>query len=295
MVAEDGIRVDSQLEAMQQFVHRKLKPWPEFVGALVVGSIAHGEARPDSDVDCVLVFDPLNEGIVPAEFVWVPETDAFHTIFEVEASEVGGIQIDAKRMSLEDIRTLEWSESFKHEMAHAKFLWDRQGTLANILQQRVAYPDTLRQSRIEEYVNRADYFLAEWRLVGWMERGGIDCAHDQLTAAFETIIHLLHAYNREWMPWRYRWMVSAQGLAWLPADYRSRAMEITSRVEPTLDNVLRRRMEIVSMFTEIQQRLESEGFVSDSDEAFFATHPGLGYAHNFDAWRVAHANLWRGQ
>ena len=72
---EGARRVGSQVALMREFVRRKLEVWPEFVAALVVGSIAHGEARSDSDVECVLVFDPLDEAIVPAEFVWVPATD----------------------------------------------------------------------------------------------------------------------------------------------------------------------------------------------------------------------------
>jgi predicted nucleotidyltransferase len=283
--------VDLQLELMRRFVHRKLEAWPEFVAALIVGSVAHGEARFDSDVDCVLVFDKLDEAIVPAEFVWVPATDSYHTIFEVEASDVGGIQIDAKRVALDDFRRQEWPESFKHELAHALVLYDRHQSVAEILKKRVAYPESLRLSRIRDHLGWAEYYLEEWRLLGWIDRGGIESAHDQLTAAFEELIQLLHAYNREWMPWRYRWMVSAQRLSWLPDDYPQRAVEITSRVSANKESVLKRRSEIISMLDDILDRLQSERLLAGTDEAFIAAHPGLGYAHNFDAWREAHQKL----
>lgn len=283
--------VDLQIELMRRFVHHKLEAWPEFVAALIVGSVAHGEARSDSDVDCVLVFDKLDEAIVPAEFVWVPASDTYHTIFEVEASDVGGIQIDAKRVALDDFRRQEWSESFKHELAHALVLYDRQQLVAEILKQRVAYPESVRLSRIRNHLGWTEYYLEEWRLLGWIERGGIESAHDQLTAAFEELIQLLHAYNKEWMPWRYRWMVSAQGLAWLPDDYPQRAVEITSRISPNQESVLKRRSEILSMLDDIHDRLQSEGLLAGADEAFIAAHPGLGYAYNFDAWRDAHQKL----
>src|ERR687887_207831 len=71
------------IELTRCFVQRKLVPWPEFRAAFIVGSVAHREARPDSDVDCLFVFDRLDERIVPAEFVWCPDTDAIYTIFEV--------------------------------------------------------------------------------------------------------------------------------------------------------------------------------------------------------------------
>jgi hypothetical protein len=95
-------------------VQRKLEVWPEFVTALNVGSVAYNEARPQSDVDCIFIFDPLDECIVPAEFIWVPSTDTYHTIFEMDAAEDGGIQIDATRMALENLRQEEWDEGRKH-------------------------------------------------------------------------------------------------------------------------------------------------------------------------------------
>jgi len=287
----NAMQVDSQLELMRRFVHRKLEVWPEFVAVLIVGSVAHEEARSDSDVDCVLVFDKLDEAIVPAEFVWVPATDSYHTIFEVEASDVGGIQIDAKRVALDDFRCQEWSESFKHELAHALVLYDRQQSVAEILKKRVAYPESLRLSRIRDHLGWAEYYLEEWRLLGWIDRGGIEGAHDQLTAAFEELIQLLHAYNREWLPWRYRWMVSAQRLSWLPDDYPQRAVEITSRVSANKESVLKRRSEIISVLNDTLDRLQSEGLLAGPDEAFIAAHSGLGYAHNFDVWRGAHQKL----
>lgn len=282
---------NSQIELMRRFVHRKLEGWPEFVAVLIVGSIAHGEARSDSDVDCVLVFDKLDEAIVPAEFVWVPATDSYHTIFEVEASDVGGIQIDAKRVGLDDFRRQEWSESFKHELAHALVLYDRQQSVTEIVKNRVAYPESLRLSRIRDHLGWAEYYLVEWRLLGWIDRGGIEGAHDQLTAAFEALIQLLHAYNREWLPWRYRWMASTQQLFWLPDDYPQRALEITSRVSADKESVLKRRSEISSMLDDTLARLQSEGLLAGPEEAFIAAHPGLGYAHNFDAWKEAHQKL----
>lgn len=289
--AEGSMTAEAQIELMRQFVHRRLEPWPEFVAALIVGSVAHGEGRPDSDVDCVLVFDALNEAIVPAEFVWVPDTDTYHTIFEVDAVEAGGLQIDAKRVALDDFLHREWPESFKHELADAIILFDRHGVVGKILEKRVSYPESLRLSRLQDHLGWAQYYVDEWRLLGWIERGGIEGAHDQLTAAFEELLQLLHVYNGKWMPWRYRWMISARNLPWLPEDYPQKSVEITSRISPTRESVLNRRTEIVSLMDDILDQLQSEKLVADSRDAFISAHRGLGYAHNFNAWREAHQKL----
>lgn len=172
-------------------------------------------------------------------------------------------------------------------------VYDRHGSIAETLKQRVAYPEGLRLSRIHDHFGWATYYLEEWRLLGWIDRGGVECAHDQLTAALEELIQLLHAYNREWLPWRYRWMASAQRLSWLPDDYPRRALEITSRVSGDKESVLKRRSEIISVLEDTQDRLQSEGLLAGPVEAFIAAHPGLGYAHNFDAWKAAHQELLR--
>ncbi|CAN5520235.1 hypothetical protein BH09CHL1_BH09CHL1_13010 [soil metagenome] len=279
---------NAQIELMREFVRRKLEIWPEFVAALIVGSVAHGEARSDSDLDCVMVFDKLDEAIVPAEFVWVPATDTYHTIFEVDASDVVGIQIDAKRIELDEFRHQEWPEGFKHELAHALVLYDRQQSVSKILESRLAYPEPLRLARMHTHLGWVGYYLEEWRLLRWLERGGIGDTHDQLTAAFEELMQLLHAYNSEWLPWRNRWMASTRRLSWLPHGFPQRSVEITSRIDATKESVLKRRHEINFMLDETLDRLQSEGIISDPDEAFIAAHPGLGYAYNFDAWRKAH-------
>ena len=96
---------------------------------------------------------------------------------------------------------------------------DRGGTSGLLLQERLQYPDALRQCRVAEHFDRAGYYSEEWRVQEWVVRGGLEGAHDQLTATFEEVIKLLHAYNRAWLPWRYRWLVSARKLAWLPDGF----------------------------------------------------------------------------
>lgn len=117
-------------------MERKLTIWPEFITALDVGSVSTGEARSDSDVDCLLIFDQFDEGIVPAEFGWYPATDTSHTIFEVEVTEVGGVQVDANRVELGDFLNREWSEDLKHDLAHAFMIYDRHQTLAQAIEEK---------------------------------------------------------------------------------------------------------------------------------------------------------------
>lgn len=131
------------IDLARQFVERKLVPWPAFEGALIVGSVAVGEARSDSDVDMILVFDPLDVRIVPGEFAWSPTDDEFYPIVgpnAVEAHEIGGVQIDAKRLAIDDLESPDLPAGLLHDLAHGLVLFDRSGRLAAVIERLLAYP-----------------------------------------------------------------------------------------------------------------------------------------------------------
>ena len=54
------------------FLERVLVPEPAVQAVIGIGSIASGLAQPDSDIDAIIILDPLDWYIVPAEFVWRP-------------------------------------------------------------------------------------------------------------------------------------------------------------------------------------------------------------------------------
>lgn len=285
--------VDRLIKLTGLFVQRKLERFPEFTAALIIGSVAHGEARADSDVDCVFVFECMDERLVPAEFIWSPTTDTYHTIFEVDASEVSGVHIDAKRVSAAQFFADEWTEGFKHDLASAIVVFDRNGTITPFLGKRLEYPDLLRSSRIHEHYGQANYYSEEWRLRAWVKRGGLLCAHDQLTAAFEEIIRLLHAYNKVWLPWRYRWLISAQRLPWLPDGFEKSMQMIQTNVALTEESLMQRQKAIAILLHVVGSRLQAEGLLANHGEVFQATHPELGYAHNMGAWSKGHQEFLR--
>ena len=283
--------VPRALAQTRQFIERKLEPWPEFQAGLVVGSFAHGEARVDSDVDCIFLFDHPDERIVPAEFVWSPTTDTYSTIFEVDALAVGGIQIDARRMSVAQFCSSEWEDGFKHELASAIVLFDRERTIAPLLAQRLQYPDSLRLKRIREHFFEADRCSQEWQVRAWVRRGGPLCAHEQLAVAMEEIIALLHAYNRTWLPWRCRRLISTLKLQWLPDGFAESVPAILCGVAPSEESVARRWQRTVDLLKTIADQLQAEGLLTNVSDAFATAHTALGYAHNMGAWEQAHREL----
>lgn len=288
------------LALFELLVERHLEPFPGFVGAVLVGSRVHDEHRETSDVDCLLIFEEVDvadrvagERIIPGEFVWVPDDDSFHSIFEIDAAAAGGVQVDAigRRLSWREFSTGEWKEGLKHDLAKRRVVFERGHDVTAVIAERTAYDEDVRSQRLAETTSWADYHLTPWRLEGWIDRGGIIGAHDQLDAAFEELVKSLHAYNRAWLPWRYRLLMSALKLAWLPDGFRE-AIE-TLRTPNTADAIEVRRAVLSGLLDGLMGRLERDGLVSDLRQRQATPFAGLGFASSMDAWRTAHAEWVR--
>lgn len=281
------------LALFELLIERHLAPVPSFVGAILVGSRIHGEERETSDIDCVLLFEDVDDRIIPGEFVWTPDDDRFHSIFEVDAAQVGGVQVDAigRRLSWEEFSTMEWPEGFKHDLAKCRVVFERGRDVAALLRARTSYDDDTRLMRLAEAVKWMDYHLTPWRLQGWTARGGSAGAHYQIDAAFEELMNGLHAYSRVWLPWRYRRLASTMKLPWLPHTMRT-AVEAL-RTPASAEALSNRRELMAELHTEFVHQLESDGLADEVRLRQFLDFRGLGFARSMDAWREAHAQWIR--
>jgi hypothetical protein len=275
--------LDRPIQRTRLLVERQLEPWPEFLAALVIGSVATGEARPDSDVDCLSVFERLDECIVPAEFVRQPEPDAISTIFEVDADQNWAVQIDSKRVALADFFAAEWEDGLKHELSQAIVLFDREGLLLPQIAGKLHYSDEIRTQRVAALVATIEHTLAAWRVQSWLTRGGLGCAHEQLTGALEDVLQLLHAVNRVWLPWRNRWLISALKLPWLPLDFATRAQQASGNGGLSEADLWRRHTLLLQLYRDIRIKLNADFGNVDPEDTFARVHPELGHAYNMEA------------
>lgn len=179
---------------LSELIERHLLVAPEFVGLIVVGSRVHEEARSDSDLDVIVLFESVDERIIPGEFTWDADTDSFHSIFDDVAS-ARAIQVDAigRRIAWQDFSTQEWPEGLKHDLARAAVVVQRGQDVAALLADRTRYPDELRIRRLGDSMGRAEYLLEGWRLERWPDRGGWLAANDQIDAALDELVVGLHA------------------------------------------------------------------------------------------------------
>jgi hypothetical protein len=273
------------------FVERVLAQEPAVQAVIAIGSVASGRARPDSDIDAVVLFDPHDEYIVPAEFKWCPADGSFHSIFEdLEAKDA--LQLDFYRLALTQWAdpAYEWPEGQRAELAVGWLAFDRSGQVSELIAQRTAYTDEVRVARLDEAILWLDQHLSDDRPRRTWESLGPVIAHDRLQAAYEYLVQGLFAYNRRWRPWRNRQASALLALPWLPDRFAERALPALNA--PSLDEVgyLARVEALRDLFRDLAERLVADGlYGSDpTSEAFIRGHDEPGRAWNMDAWNKRH-------
>ncbi len=66
------------------FIRVKMKSESAVKGVVAVGSIGAGTAHDDSDIDAVVLLDPYDLYVVPAEAIWREVDGTFHSIFTTD-------------------------------------------------------------------------------------------------------------------------------------------------------------------------------------------------------------------
>jgi predicted nucleotidyltransferase len=140
-------------EALERFTKR-MADWPDCVGVIVVGSVARGRARADSDVDVYLV-------VTESEFERARDSHRLSYVTSEDTDYDGGY-VDVKVASLDYLRqaALSADEPARASFISARVVWTRDSRVADVIR-RIA---TLDKFVFEE---RARSFVAQARLQAW--------------------------------------------------------------------------------------------------------------------------------
>jgi hypothetical protein len=286
----------TKLDLVQRYVDTELSRWPQVQGIAVVGSVAQGTCRADSDVDAYVFFHPaVEEAVVPAESYYVFSTGEYHHIFaDLKSLGVDGpyLHLDAKRVALSALEVDDaLFEGERAQLAAAILAWNRDGRLASQLSDYVHYPEGLRRSRLLSHLGWADYLLAEHQIDKWVRRHGLLAAHHQVGTATDHLIRAIFAYNRRWEAFRSLWVEELSRLPWRPEPLPSILEQtLVARVMSAQD-IDRRAAAARALYAAMAEQLAKDGFMPEEDPGswlFRQTHPGLGYAHNMAEWQQAH-------
>lgn len=289
---------DQKRQELLDFIKRNLASETAIRAVIGIGSIATGQMRPGSDIDALIFFDPFDPYIVPAEFIWLPSTGAFHSIFSREPSvQEEGIQFDLTRVDLK-----EWSnpnfvlpEGRRAELSEGWLAYQQnsaQGVnVSQLINKHSDYTDTIRMQRLNETLVWLDQHL-KWSDPQEMWQSlGAAVAQDRLHAAYDYLVQGLFAYNRRWRSWRNREMTYLLKLPWLPNDFAKRVLTALNAPSHDYTGYLTRFELLRTLFADLLAQLVADEIYAPDDpigEAFVRRAEEPGRAWNMDEWNQRH-------
>lgn len=271
----------------------QLAPHEAVRGVVAIGSVATGRARPDSDIDAVVFLDPFDLHITPAESIWRPADDTYHSIFTDDPSlNREGLQLDMHRLDLTVWRSPdhEWPEHQRAELADGWILFDRTGEVEQLIRHRTSMPHHDRISILDDVLVQVSTLIPADPARSWQTLGSIE-AFDRLQAAYEALAHGLFAYNGKWRPWRSRSLKGLLQLAYLPEAFSSATADAAHSRGDSLDDYIRRRTVLKATLGDLVLRLQLDRLYGQDpiSEAFIRINDEPGRAWNMDEWnRLRH-------
>jgi hypothetical protein len=276
-------------------IERLLQPEACVQAVVGVGSIASNTANAGSDIDALVFMQPIEEHIVPAESIWCPWDDSFHSIFTPdERVQAEGIQLDVKLCELAQWQRDDavWDAGQRAGLANAWVAFDRTGATTALIAERTRYADDIRLNHLDRAIIALEGVLlhdAPSRV--WDNQVPL-VAFDRLNAAGDALVQALFALNRRWLPWRERRMTHVLTLPWLPPSFDSYGLSAFSASAHDRAGYGAQADALSVLFAEVLTELVRDGcYAADPiDEAFIHLHDSdPGRTWDMLAWSHARA------
>ena len=274
---------------LSRFIQQEIMTETSVQGVVVIGSVAKGIARADSDIDAVIFLEPFDLYAVPAEFKWRPDVGTFHGIFsEVENS----IQLDFKRLDLQEWSksTHAWPESICAELSEGWLAFDRNNHIQKLIAERTYFSDEIRQERLDDAIVHMDWLLRDSTVEQTWETFGAKIAHYRLHSAYDYLTQALFAYNRRWRTLRSRELSDLLKLPWLPEKFDEQLILATNALSVTKAGYQERVAILHHFFNELVTTCQQEGIYGGDavSEAFIRQHDEPGRNWNMEEWNKKH-------
>jgi predicted nucleotidyltransferase len=274
---------------LSRFIQQEIIKETSVQGVVVIGSVAKGIARADSDIDAVVFLEPFNLYAIPAEFKWRFDDGTFHGIFsEVENS----IQLDFKRLDLQEWSksTHVWPESICAELSEGWLAFDRNSHIQKLVAERTYFNDEIRQERLDGAIVQIDWLLRDSTVDQTWEIFGATIAHYRLHSAYDYLTQALFAYNRRWRTLRSRELSDLLELPWLPEKFNEQLLLATNALSVTKDGYQERVTILHHFFNELVTRCQQDGIYGGDavSEAFIRQHDEPGRNWNMEEWNKKH-------
>jgi predicted nucleotidyltransferase len=279
----------SKRKELSTFIQQEVIRETSVQGVVVIGSVAKGIARADSDIDAVVFLDPFDLYAIPAEFKWRPDDGTFHGIFsDVENS----IQLDFKRLDLQQWSTPThvWPEALCAELSEGWLAFDRHDRIRKLIAERTWFSDEIRQERLDDAIVCLDWLLNDSTSERTWETLGAKVSHYRLHSAYDYLTQALFAYNRRWRTLRSRELSDLLKLPWLPDKFDKQLLLATNALSVTKDGYQQRVTILRHFFNELVTKCQQDGMYGDEavSEAFIRQHVEPGRNWNMAEWNKKH-------
>ena len=281
---------------VREFIAARLAGEPSFRGAVVTDSVAHGDARADSDVDMFLIFRPLDLAIVPGDFVWSPRLDRYFGRSEQLPEDPDLLHVDAQRVDLDRLAAGEASELERHLLADGLLVWERGDDCARVLANVSEYPARLRRDRLIDLYYQVNYHLRPAKALAWYERGDGRLAHAHFDAGIDYFLKFMFAWHGAWLTWpnkRVQYLRARPDPVGGFEDCLGQVMLVRDFGRAELE----RRIGALSGYMDKMAALmQGERILppdSPLDFAYGHSHPEIGLRHSMAEWRRANAEHLR--
>ena len=282
-----------KVEQAMRFIGLELEPEPAFKGAVITESVAQGDARADSDIDMIVLFEPLRLDVIPGDFLWSPGQTDYRTRYEKEGDAAGGaVHFDTNRVDLAEYRRGECPEFWRYLLSIGVLVFDRDGVVEPVLDGLTEYTDERCQDRVARNVYNVDYHLSPEKALSWLERSGATAAHAHISAGINYLVELLYAYHRAWLTWPNKRVAVLLRFADPVGGIEEALAEGMAIRAPTAEDVTRRCEVLRGYFDRLVAVLQGNGLLPEEapfDFAFGYEWPQMGMRHSMNEWREAHA------
>lgn len=281
---------------MREFIAARLAGEPSFHGAVVTDSVAHGDARADSDVDMFLIFRPLDLAVVPGDFVWSPRLESYFGRSEQLPRDPDLLHVDAQRVDLDRLAAGEASELERHLLAGGLLVWDRDHACAPVLEKVSRYPDRLRRERLIDLYYQVNYHLRPAKALAWFERGDGCLAHAHFDAGVNYFVRFMFAWHGAWLTWPNKRVQYLRGRPDPVGGFEDCLEQIMLARDFGRPELERRIGALAGYMDRMESLLQKEQILpaeAPLDFAYGRSHPEIGLRHNMAEWRRANAQRLR--
>lgn len=276
-----------------RFIGLELEPEPAFKGAVVTESVAQGDARATSDIDMIVLFEPIRLDVIPGDFLWSPDIPGFRTRHEKDEPDAESmVHFDTNRADLAEYRKGNCPEFWRYLLSIGVLIFDRDGEVEPVLDRLAEFTDEQRQDRVARNVYNVDYHLNEIKALSWLERSGPVAAHAHVNAGIAYLVELLYAFHRSWLTWPNKRVALLLRYPDPVGDLQAALEEGMAIRSQTGEDVVRRVRGLRTYFDRFVKVLQAEGLLPDKspfDFAFGYEWPQIGMRHSMREWREANA------